>query len=222
MEELSLFDLAQYEQPTPAIAPDGDGDYEDPAYITPKIGSIDGGKTAALRYLYSKLSIGGIHPTAIAVNCDISKYRAEGLAATDGHLFESIQAEGYFCIGLTECGKNVAKLVVEHLPPDAQLLGEKLGYTYINLRWTAFGGAQEQTFKLLPDKRKHGDGWAYIETRVLRGKYPQYYLHYQHPGEAKRSKYVPKSKLDKVNKMVTEKQTIDSILSILSAKEKGV
>lgn len=220
--ELQLFDLEQYTAPPAQISEDGDDDYENPQYIPPYPYGRDGGKTKVLRFLHTKTMGGSAAICHIAFKTGLPEPRIQGLAATDGHLFETELLRELWLLKLTENGKKVAKLVVENLPNDAELLNERLGHKYIELKWAAYGGMQSQVFKLTKEKRNYGTGWASLENRLSRGKYEQWFLHYQLPKEPKRSKYVSGKQLAKVREMIAAKKPIPEILEVIGSKKKGL
>lgn len=222
MEELQLFDLQQYHQPPAQLMEDGDGDYEDPRYIIPKSYGQDGGKTKVLRFLHTKTMVGSSSIPYIALQNQLPKEQVEGLAITNEHLFNTELSGKIWNLKLTENGKKVAKLVVEHLPIDAELLDERLGFKYIELKWTAYGGMQSQIFKLDKEKRNYGTGWASLESRLSRGKYEQFYLHYQLPKQPKRSKYVNKNQVARVRHLIEQKAPLAEILKVISDGKKSL
>lgn len=147
----ALFDLIGYQVPeTPITEEDPTADYEDPDYIKPELHGRDGGKTKALRELLKTAPNYRMYPIALAHKIKVRLPRIEGLSATDGHLFELGEGKDeWWEIRLTEKGIKVAELVAAHLPPDAELLNESIGFKYINLTWFSGGKEHQKTFQLM-------------------------------------------------------------------------
>ena len=221
MDDGLLFDVQQYQEPERAIAEDGDGDYEDPRYVTLGKGFWWGDAIPLVRALYEHLPKEEMTGRVLELRSGVKDFYAPHHPNTSILFTVTAIPGSCYLYSLSEWGKRIAKILLEELPKDAELMEVKLGRTRVFLTWAAHGGMQKGAFPMPPAKRKHGDGWATMESRVSQGRYTQWYLHYQLPGGKKRSKYIPSSKVKFVREMVDSKDHIADILAIITKKKAG-
>jgi hypothetical protein len=85
-------------------------------------------------------------------------------------------------------------------------------------------GAKERAPR---QRRKQGEGTGYIECKPIKrggNEYKQYWYHYEEWREgnrtSKKSRYIPKRLVAKVEKMEAEKVSVREILAVLISKGK--